>query len=145
MLPAPEDAAQPAPVEDRATPVTGARPASRRRPTGPQLSVIRWRDIPAQVTARDGDRTEKWELHRRFQVAIDRAAVKAGLDTYDRYIAEWRTTTRACGAELSAEVQAEVARLDAAHPRALLDALVSCGGVAAGPTIAAPAREPHPT
>ena len=124
-------------------PAVGVRPASRRRPTGPTLTVIHWRDIPAQVTARDGDRTEKWELHRRFQVAIDRAAVKAGLDTYDRYITEWRSETRPCGPDLVAEVQAEIARLDKAHPRALLDALVASGGLAASPAIA-PTKEPDP-
>ena len=106
------------------------RPASRRRPTGPQLSVIRWRDIPAQVTARDGDRTEKHELHRRFQVAIDRAAVEAGLDQYDAYIGEWRSDSRACGADLAAEVAAEATRLDAAYPREVLDRLVRQGGLA---------------
>ena len=132
MPPAPEDAAQAA----------GTRPASRRRPTGPTLTVIRWRDIPAQVTARDGDRTEKWELHRRFQVAIDRAAVVAGLETYDRYIAEWRSESRPCDPDLTGEVQAEVARLDAAHPRALLDALVASGGVS--PVVADPAQERDP-
>jgi len=134
---------------DRATPDVDApaasaaapagRPTSRRRASGPTLTVIRWRDIPAQVTARDADRTEKWELHRRFQVAIDRAAAIAGLETYDHYIAEWRSEGRPCGPDLVAEVAAEVGRLDHAHPRELLDALVKNGGL-----VAAPAQEPDP-
>lgn len=124
---------------EAAPPAVAGRPASRRRSSGPTLTVIRWRDIPAQVTARDGDRTQKWELHRRFQVAIDRAAVLAGLETYDRYIAEWRSNARPCGPDLAAEVAAEVERLDRAHPRELLDTLVKHGGLAA-----APAQEPEP-
>jgi len=120
-------------------PAVAGRPASRRRSSGPTLTVIRWRDIPAQVTARDADGTQKWELQRRFQVAIDRAAVLAGLETYDRYIAEWRSDARPCGPDLAAEVAAEVARLDRAHPRELLDALVKNGGLAT-----APAQEPDP-
>ena len=122
----------------------GGRPASRRRAAGPTLTVIRWRDIPAQVTARDGDRTERWELHRRFQVAIDRAAVIAGLETYDRYIAEWRADARPCGPDLAAELAAEVDRLEAAHPRDRLDALVQTGGLAVAGTIPDPAQEPDP-
>jgi hypothetical protein len=94
------------------------------------LSVISWRDIPAQVTARDGDRTEKLELHRRFQVAIDRAAVKAGLDKYDDYIAQWRSVARPCDPDLAAEVATEAARIDAAFPRDILNRLVEQGGLA---------------
>ena len=115
------------------------RPTSRRRTAGPTLTVIRWRDIPAQVTARDGERTERWELHRRFQVAIDRAAVVAGLETYDRYVAEWRSDARPCGPDLAAEMAAEVDRLEAAYARDRLTALVDNGGLAV-----APAQEPDP-
>jgi hypothetical protein len=112
------------------------RPASRRRPAGPTLTVISWRDIPAQVIARDGERTEKRELHRRFQVAIDRAAVKAGLDKYDDYIAQWRSAARPCSPDLAAEVAAEAARLDTAHPRDTLNRLVEQGGLATEEPIA---------
>jgi hypothetical protein len=112
------------------TPPAATRPASRRRATGPTLTVISWRDIPAQVTARDGERTEKWELHRRFQVAIDRAAVKAGLDKYDDYIAQWRSAARPCGPDLAAEVAAEATRIDAMYPRDSLNRLVEQGGLA---------------
>ena len=38
------------------------------------MTVIWWRDIPAQVLARDGRRQSKIVLHPRFQVAIDKAA-----------------------------------------------------------------------
>ncbi len=126
----PETAAVPGSPADPGTPPTAARPASRRRSTGPTLTVITWRDIPAQVTARDGERQEKLELHRRFQVAIDRAAVKAGLDRYDDYIAQWRSAARPCGPDLAAEVAAEAARIDATYPRDTLDRLVDQGGQA---------------
>ena len=113
-----------------AAPDAAARPASRRRAASPTLTVISWRDIPAQVTARDDERQVKTELHRRFQVAIDRAAVKAGLDKYDDYIAQWRSAARPCGPDLATEVAAEAARLDAAHPRDMLNRLVEQGGLA---------------
>ena len=59
------------------------------------LSTIWWRDIPAQVVAKDGRRSSKVVLHPRFQVAIDKAANRAGMREYNDYIGEWRKTQRA--------------------------------------------------
>ena len=58
------------------------------------MTIIWWRDIPAQVTARDGRRSSKIVLHPRFQVAIDKAASRAGKRSYDTYIEECRKVTR---------------------------------------------------
>ena len=93
------------------------------------LTVIWWRDIPAQVVAKDGRRASKIVLHPRFQVAIDRAAVKAGRRSMDDYIAEWHKIQRSCGDDLEAEATAEVARLEATYTRRVLDHLVTTGGV----------------
>ena len=60
----------------------------------PNLSIIWWRDIPAQVVAKDGRRSSKVVLHPRFQVAIDKAANRAGMREYNNYIEEWRKTHR---------------------------------------------------
>jgi hypothetical protein len=92
------------------------------------LTVIWWRDIPAQVVAKDGRRASKIVLHPRFQVAIDRAAVKAGRRSMDDYIAEWHKIQRSCGDDLEAEATAEVARLEATYTRRVLDHLVTTGG-----------------
>ena len=92
------------------------------------LTVIWWRDIPAQVIARDRRESHKIMLHPRFQVAIDKAAVKAGLKQFDLYIEQWRREARPCGDDLKAEAESEVARLEAAHPRDVLNALVAAGG-----------------
>ena len=62
------------------------------------LTVIWWRDIPAQVLAREGRRASKVQLHPRFQVAIDKAASRAGKRAYNEYIEEWRKVARDCGA-----------------------------------------------
>ena len=94
------------------------------------LTVIWWRDIPAQVIARDSRRASKIVLHPRFQVAIDKAAVKAGLRAMDDYIAEWRKTQRACGDDLEAESAAEAARLETAFGKVELAALIAAGGAA---------------
>ena len=92
------------------------------------LTVIWWRDIPAQVIAKDRRQSHKIVLHPRFQVAIDRAAVKAGLKAFDQYIEQWRRVPRPCGDDLKAEAEAEVARLEAEYTKEALNALVAAGG-----------------
>jgi len=94
----------------------------------PILTVIRWRDIPAQVTAKDGRAVAKRVLHRRFQVAIDRAAMKAGKKAASDYIGEWVSDRRPCGPDLQAEVDQLAGRFEAEHTRDVLAHLVANGG-----------------
>ncbi|MEM1334797.1 MAG: virulence factor, partial [Actinomycetota bacterium] len=68
---------------------SGGRARGGRRRGQPQLQVISWRDIPAQLTARVGDDQHKVLLHARFQHAIDRAAGVAGLTSTHDYVQEW--------------------------------------------------------
>ena len=53
-------------------------------------------------------------LHPRFQVAIDKAAMKAGRKAFGDYIEEWRREGAPCGDDLKAEANAEATRLEAA-------------------------------
>ena len=94
-----------------------------------QLTVIWWRDIPAQVVAKQGRVAHKIVLHRRFQVAIDRAAMKAGRKAFNDYIEEWRREARPCGDDLEAEATAEAARLEAYYTKELLSDLAAAGGI----------------
>lgn len=52
--------------------------------------LIYWRDIPAQVIVQRGRKREKVQLSARFQEAIDRAAMRAGKGSSDKYLSEWR-------------------------------------------------------
>ena len=110
----------------------------------PTLSVIWWRDIPAQVVAKDARRSSKVVLHPRFQVAIDKAANRAGKRAYNDYIAEWRKTQRPCGDDLEAEVRNESDRLDAEYGKHHLAELIQSGGVAGGPVLAPATSETSP-
>jgi cvfA/B/C family virulence factor len=96
----------------------------------PELTVIWWRDIPAQVTATDGARTARVELSGRFLHAVDDAAMTAGLVESGAYLEEWRRESRPCGADLERETAAEADRLEQAHPADVLAELVQAGGVA---------------
>src|SRR4029077_3251124 len=79
-------------------------PAGKRFPRMTAfLTTIMWRDTPAQVVAKDGRRAHKIVLHPRFQVAIDKAAVKADKKAFNDYVEEWRKVMRECGDDLLAE------------------------------------------
>jgi hypothetical protein len=97
-----------------------------------ELTVIWWRDIPAQVVAGTGRGAAKVQLSNRFQEAIDMAATRAGLIGSDDYMAEWHKERRPCGDDLPAEAQAEAERLEAAYGDDRLLALARAGGVADG-------------
>jgi len=93
-----------------------------------QLVTIWWRDIPLQVIAREGRRTEKRILDKRFQFAVDKAAMNAGKKAYGDYIEEMRRSERPCGDDLTAEADAELARLEAAYTKTVLHARIASGG-----------------
>jgi Virulence factor len=95
-----------------------------------QLTVVYWRDIPAQVTVKAGRQAAKRQLTERFEKAIDRAAMKAKLRDTDSYLAEWRRADPVeCGSDLEAEAEAAAARLEADYPDDRLDRLVAAGGL----------------
>ena len=94
------------------------------------LSVISWRDIPAQVVVRRGRETAKAKLSDRFQEAVDRAAMRAGKGSSDLYLAEWkRSSATPCSDDIEREAAAEAARIEARYTDADLERLVRAQGV----------------
>lgn len=94
-----------------------------------QLTVLYWRDIPAQVIAKLGRVNAKRQLSERFEKAIDRAAMRAGLRDTDSYLAEWRRADPVeCGDDIETEASAAAERLEAAYPDGRLNGLVASGG-----------------
>ena len=95
----------------------------------PKLTTIFWRDIPAQVIGQQGRTRHKQELDRRFALAIDRAAMRAGKGSSNLYLEEWRRESRPVEGNIEAAVREEVARLEGMFPEDLLEATVKNGGV----------------
>jgi Virulence factor len=94
------------------------------------LSIISWRDIPAQVVGRRGRETAKAQLSPRFQEAVDRAAMRAGRGSSDAYLADWkRSAPRPCGEDIAAEVAAEAARIEARYSDEYLEEMVRSKGL----------------
>ncbi|MCC1491894.1 virulence factor [Cognatishimia sp. F0-27] len=98
----------------------------------PDVTIVYWRDIPAQVIVGKGRRGAKAILPERFEQAIDRAAMKVGASETDAYLAEWR---KAPSGSIEGDPQAiatrEAARLDAEYDTDRIKTLIANDGWAA--------------
>ncbi len=95
----------------------------------PEVTIVYWRDIPAQVIVGRGRKGAKRQLAERFEQAIDRAAMKSGLAGTDDYLSEWRkvqTATIAGDANTIADAEAE--RLEAEYDHELVKTLIANNG-----------------
>ncbi|MGR3659711.1 MAG: virulence factor [Paracoccaceae bacterium] len=97
----------------------------------PDVTVVFWRDIPAQVIIGRGRRAAKVPLPERFEQAIDRAAMKTGAAGTDAYLAEWRKDAPYAvesGATDMDVAIAEAARLDDEYDQNRIKALIDNDG-----------------
>ena len=95
-----------------------------------QLIIISWRDIPAQVIAKQARETAKVQLSHRFQEAVDRAAMRAGQGSSDAYLADWkRSAPLACGNDLKAVAEGEAALIEARYTDEDLERLIRSKGI----------------
>lgn len=94
-----------------------------------QYQIIFWRDIPAQVKCKEGRKRAGRPLPDRFPVAIDEAAMRAGVTDSDAYLQQWSNSawqTREGDPEtLAANL---VSELDTDYPPARLRLLIQQGG-----------------
>lgn len=95
----------------------------------PDVTIVYWRDIPAQVIVGKGRRGSKRPLPERFEQAIDRVAMKVGAEDTDAYLAEWRKAAPvAMEGDPDEIADAEAARLDAEFDRTRIKSLIDNDG-----------------
>ena len=95
----------------------------------PDVTIVYWRDIPAQVIVGKGRRGSKAPLPERFEQAIDRCAMKVGARDTDAYLAEWRRgDPLAVEGDLEELAAAEAARLEREFDTDGLKALIANNG-----------------
>ena len=95
----------------------------------PDVTLILWRDIPAQVMVGSGRKAVKRELPERFQVAIDAAAMRAGARETDAYLADWRKAPFGSrDGDAEAVVASVAAEIEASFDKETLRRLVEQGG-----------------
>ena len=96
------------------------------------MTIVYWRDIPAQVIVGKGRRAAKAALPERFEQAIDRCAMKVGAKDDDAYLSEWRKVDSGAVDGDPAQAAAETAtRLDAEFDTDRIKALIANDGWAA--------------
>jgi hypothetical protein len=95
----------------------------------PDVTIVFWRDIPAQVIVGKGRSGSKVQLAERFEQAIDRCAMKIGAKDADLYLAEWRKAPPYPVEGDPAEVaSAEAARLEAEYDKDRIRQLIDNSG-----------------
>ena len=95
----------------------------------PDVTIVFWRDIPAQVIVGKGRRGSKRQLEERFEQAIDRAAMKVNARDADAYLAEWRKADPySVEGDPATVAEAEGARLEAEYDTARIKALIDNEG-----------------
>lgn len=93
------------------------------------LTIVYWRDIPAQVIVKAGRKTAKRELPIQFAEAIDMCAMKTGASETDDYLSYWRRSDPVeVGNDLEFEADEAVKNLLNQFPKEKLVALVNAGG-----------------
>ena len=96
-----------------------------------RLTVVYWRDIPAQVIVKKGRQSAKAKLSERFEHGIDRAAMRAGRGGSDAYLEDWRRDNEPCeGDDPQTIADARAAELEATYDQAKLEILIKAGGYA---------------
>ena len=94
-----------------------------------ELTVVYWRDIPAQVIVGRGRRGAKAPLSERFEQAIDRCAMKIGAKDSDAYMAEWRKVGEGdVDGDPQAAAQSRAAALEADFGPDVLKTLIDNAG-----------------
>ncbi|MBC8267763.1 MAG: virulence factor [Rhodospirillaceae bacterium] len=95
-----------------------------------QLTIVYWRDIPAQVIVKQGRTSAKRQLSDLYQKAIDAAAMKAGAADTDAYLNDWRRgDAQPVEGDVETLADTAVADLEAAYGPERLKALISTGGL----------------
>lgn len=92
--------------------------------------IVYWRDIPSQVIVKLRRTSGKVMLSERFQVAVDRAAMRAGKGSSDAYIAQWRRESQTYRGEDDYQQVAEriAAQIEADYSDERLSQLIKNNG-----------------
>jgi hypothetical protein len=98
----------------------------------PKLTTLYWRDIPAQVIAKERREKAKLVLSERFALAIDKAAMRAKMAGTDAYLEQWRQDAVNCGDDLQTAAEEAAGKLEQAYDDDRLAELVRSGGVDGG-------------
>ena len=92
-------------------------------------TIIFWRDIPAQIVVKEGRTKVKSQLSKRFMVAIDRAAMRAGRQGSEEYLEDWRRQIETCQGDLQTIADTTAEELETSFSDEVLKLLIKNKGL----------------
>jgi hypothetical protein len=93
------------------------------------ITIVYWRDIPAQVIVGSGRKAAKKQLEERFEKAIDRCAMKINAKDANAYLSEWRKEiVGSVEGNPQEVVKAEATRLEEEYTNQILVELINNNG-----------------
>ena len=98
----------------------------------PDVTVIYWRDIPAQVLVRQGRQRQRRKLTVRFQEGIDRAAMRAKKVDKDAYLEDWRRETARCEGSMEELAALTANRIEREYDELRLERIIRNHGLEPG-------------
>lgn len=94
-----------------------------------QITIVYWRDIPAQVIVSSDSGNAKRQLSDRFQQAIDMVAMRVGVHGSEDYLADWRRgDPQPCGDDRELQADKAVTRIETDYDDARLKRLITDNG-----------------
>ena len=94
----------------------------------PTLTIVYWRDIPAQLMIGTGRRAIKYKLPEKYEKAIDRCAMRVGAKDSDSYLQDWRKKTFQLDSVKNDTIKNEAFKLEQKYSDAKLKHLIQNNG-----------------
>ena len=95
-----------------------------------QLKIVYWRDIPGQVVIREGRRSTRLRLPKRFMKAIERASYRLRKKQQDALFEPWHDVTQPCASgDIAEQARQLVKQLESHYTEEVLENLIRASGV----------------
>ena len=88
------------------------------------LTIVFWRDIPAQLLIGSGRKAIKLKLSEKFEKAIDRCAMKVGAKDSQSYLDDWQKKTVPLDPAYTNSIELEAEKMERYYTAGKLKALI---------------------
>jgi|MGYP000120580558 hypothetical protein len=88
------------------------------------LTIVFWRDIPAQLLIGSGRKATKLKLSEKFEKAIDRCAMKVGAKDSQSYLDDWQKKTVPLDPTNTNSIELEAEKMEKYYTTEKLKALI---------------------
>ena len=88
------------------------------------LTIVFWRDIPAQLLIGSGRKAIKLKLSEKFEKAIDRCAMRVGAKDSQSYLDDWQKKTVPLDCTYTNSIELEAEKMERYYTTEKLKALI---------------------